>query len=197
MVRPLPGHLALKDFNARKAVAGAPSQHRSRPQHQLTVPLPAANELLRRAYLFIVRNETIDPKVRSAAMLKLNAFPRAVRTSSGVPGIGQRARADAGAPRSRRPDRRRSRTGARRRDEVEESFPSLGSAGYVHLACRTGLCGIGPDLERRQLTAHLAPFAASVQARRDRWRHPGSFKSILVKIRGAWAPWWAQSCAAV
>ncbi|KAL8278419.1 hypothetical protein RQP46_009109 [Phenoliferia psychrophenolica] len=59
MVRPLPGHLALKDFNARKAVA--------------------ANEILRRAYLFIVRNETIDPKVRSAAMLKLNAFPRATR----------------------------------------------------------------------------------------------------------------------
>lgn len=31
MVRPLPGHLALKDFNARKAVAGAPSHHFSRP----------------------------------------------------------------------------------------------------------------------------------------------------------------------
>lgn len=58
MPRPLPGHLALKDFNARKAVA--------------------ANELLRRAYLYIVRNETLDSKIRTAAMLKLNAFPRAV-----------------------------------------------------------------------------------------------------------------------
>ena len=38
----------------------------------------AANELLRRAYLYIVRNETVDPKVRTQAMLKLNAFPRNV-----------------------------------------------------------------------------------------------------------------------
>ncbi|GAA5870449.1 hypothetical protein JCM5296_003340 [Sporobolomyces johnsonii] len=62
MPRPLPGHMALKDFNARKAVA--------------------ANELLRRAYLYIVRNETLDPKVRSAAMLKLNAFPRNTRPAA-------------------------------------------------------------------------------------------------------------------
>lgn len=41
-----------------------------------------ANEILRRAYLFIVRNETIDPKIRSAAMLKLNAFPREVSSLS-------------------------------------------------------------------------------------------------------------------
>ncbi|GAA5987707.1 hypothetical protein JCM5350_008077 [Sporobolomyces pararoseus] len=62
MPRALPGHMALKDFNARKAVA--------------------SNELLRRAYLYIVRNETIDPKIRSAAMLKLNAFPRDTRPSA-------------------------------------------------------------------------------------------------------------------
>ncbi|KAK4058665.1 40S ribosomal protein mrp2, mitochondrial [Microbotryomycetes sp. JL221] len=62
MPRPLPGHMALKDFKARKTVA--------------------ANELLRRAYLYIVRNETVDPKVRSAAMLKLNAFPKDARPTT-------------------------------------------------------------------------------------------------------------------
>ena len=60
MPRPLPGHLALKDFHARKAVA--------------------SHALLRRAYLYLMRNETLDPKIRSAAMLKLNAFPRNVST---------------------------------------------------------------------------------------------------------------------
>ncbi|GAA6001153.1 hypothetical protein JCM10207_007434 [Rhodosporidiobolus poonsookiae] len=62
MPRPFPGHMALKDFQARKAVA--------------------ANELTRRAYLYIMRNTTLDPKVRSAAMLKLNAFPKNVSTPS-------------------------------------------------------------------------------------------------------------------
>ncbi|ORY55317.1 hypothetical protein BCR35DRAFT_310079 [Leucosporidium creatinivorum] len=62
MPRALPGHLALKDFKARKSVA--------------------SNELLRRAYLYIVRNETVDPKVRTAAMLKLNAFPRDTRPAA-------------------------------------------------------------------------------------------------------------------
>lgn len=42
------------------------------------LPRRLANELLRRAYLYIVRNETVDPKVRTQAMLKLNAFPRNV-----------------------------------------------------------------------------------------------------------------------
>ena len=79
MVRPLPGHLALKDFNARKAVAGNPDPFLLSPE-KCSFPLPA-NELLRRAYLYIVRNETIDSKVRGQAMLKLNAFPRAVSIS--------------------------------------------------------------------------------------------------------------------
>ncbi|KAI5479544.1 hypothetical protein MNV49_003281 [Pseudohyphozyma bogoriensis] len=54
--------MALKDFKARRSVA--------------------ANEVLRRAYLYLVRNETVDPKVRSAAMLKLNAFPKDARPTS-------------------------------------------------------------------------------------------------------------------
>ncbi|GAA6026803.1 hypothetical protein JCM8097_005873 [Rhodosporidiobolus ruineniae] len=62
MPRPFPGHMALKDFKARQAVA--------------------ANELTRRAYLYIMRNTTLDPKVRSAAMLKLNAFPKQTRPTS-------------------------------------------------------------------------------------------------------------------
>lgn len=77
--------MALKDFNARKAVAGTPShlaltQIQTAEHSQAADRRQTANELLRRAYLYIVRNETIDPKVRSAAMLKLNAFPREVRT---------------------------------------------------------------------------------------------------------------------
>ena len=76
MVRPLPGHLALKDFNARKAVAGNLDPFLIFPKS--THSVFAANELLRRAYLYIVRNETIDSKIRGQAMLKLNAFPRAV-----------------------------------------------------------------------------------------------------------------------
>ncbi|CEQ39992.1 SPOSA6832_01560, partial [Sporobolomyces salmonicolor] len=75
MPRALPGHMALKDFNARKAVAV-----------DLCLPFLAndasANELLRRAYLYIMRNETLDAKVRSAAMLKLNAFPRNTRPAA-------------------------------------------------------------------------------------------------------------------
>ncbi|SCV69524.1 BQ2448_2544 [Microbotryum intermedium] len=60
MPRPLPGHMALKDFRTRKQVA--------------------ANELLRRAYLYLYRNTTVDPKIRTQAMLKLNAFTKDVRS---------------------------------------------------------------------------------------------------------------------
>ncbi len=87
--------MALKDFNARKTVAGK-FQKPSPEQVDARGPgwsgrgggragadpfrPTAANELLRRAYLYIVRNETVDPKVRTQAMLKLNAFPRNVRS---------------------------------------------------------------------------------------------------------------------
>ncbi|KDE04305.1 hypothetical protein MVLG_05260 [Microbotryum lychnidis-dioicae p1A1 Lamole] len=62
MPRPLPGHMALKDFRTRKQVA--------------------ANELLRKAYLYLYRNTTVDPKIRTQAMLKLNAFTKDTRPTS-------------------------------------------------------------------------------------------------------------------
>lgn len=112
--------------------------------------METANELLRRAYLYIVRNETIDSSVRSQAMLKLNAFPRNVRLttrySMSLSSLlcctcaVRRARRTTDPPfldtfsiffRCGRRDRRRSRTAARRQAEVVVFYLSLDYVAYV------------------------------------------------------------------
>ncbi len=41
-----------------------------------------ANEIVRRAYLYVARNETLPPKVRHQAQLQLNTFDRYARPTT-------------------------------------------------------------------------------------------------------------------
>jgi small subunit ribosomal protein S14 len=42
----------------------------------------AANEIVRRAYLYIARNETLPPQARHQAQLQLNSFDRYTRPTT-------------------------------------------------------------------------------------------------------------------
>lgn len=150
MPRPLPGHMALKDFNARKAVA--------------------SNELLRRAYLYLMRNETLDPKIRSAAMLKLNAFPRNVSTRAGPFARAGQLTLSLRSP--RRPGQPPSRTAASRRAAEAVSSASLACAGCVPS------CVL---VQTRGSEQTLGAPAAPLQARRGAGQHPWRVARVVVR----------------
>lgn len=58
----MPNARVIRDIKARKGVA--------------------ANEIARRAYLFVARNESLEPQVRHHAQLQLNTFGRYTRPST-------------------------------------------------------------------------------------------------------------------
>ncbi|EKM59675.1 uncharacterized protein PHACADRAFT_250322 [Phanerochaete carnosa HHB-10118-sp] len=62
MVKPFPNIRVIRDVKARNGFA--------------------ANEIARRAYLYVARNQSLPPQVRYQAQLQLNTFDRYTRSTS-------------------------------------------------------------------------------------------------------------------